>query len=502
MGQISKGAILSYVQIFLTFVIGLIYTPILIKFLGKTDYGLYSLVISLVSYLSLMDMGLGNAIVRYISKNRIDGNKSYEAKLLGFFLKFYLIIGIVTLILGINISFFSSEIFGGSLNSTEVQNIKWMIFILSINFSFAFILNVFTAAIHAYERFVFLKILNIIKLILAPILTVILLINGGGLIGITIITTSVNMIVLLIGYFYAKKYLKIKVKLESIDKKIYKEIYFYSFFIFISALADRLYWQTDQILLGILESPQIVAIYAIGIQLVMIFASLSTAISNLYLPKITQLVITNDSSKHINRLFNDVSRYQFIILSLFFSGFIIFGKRFIEIWVGNDFIEAYLIIVIIMIPFFVELIQNVAFSLMQAKGVYYFRAIALVISAILNLLISIPIIKNYGMIGTAIVTSVFIAIVNILVMNFFYHYKLGLNMVFYWKNTIFNIFKLSPLICSFYVFLNNYSYKNNFIYFIYIFIYTSLFFIIVYKFILNKSEKTLVTDKLKRLLKE
>ena len=86
MNQFKIGVILSYVNNGVILLIGLVYTPIMIRFLGQSEYGLYSLIGSLVGYLSILDMGLGNAIVRYTARNRAIGNKQNEYQLNGMFL--------------------------------------------------------------------------------------------------------------------------------------------------------------------------------------------------------------------------------------------------------------------------------------------------------------------------------------------------------------------------------------------------------------------------------
>ena len=85
MNQRRWGAILSYVNIVATVVVGLLYTPIMLRLLGQSEYGLYSLIGSVVGYLSVLDMGLGNTIVRYTAKNRVDGTEQKEAELNGLF---------------------------------------------------------------------------------------------------------------------------------------------------------------------------------------------------------------------------------------------------------------------------------------------------------------------------------------------------------------------------------------------------------------------------------
>ena len=65
--QIKKGAIISYFSIIFNIIVGLIYTPWMIKLIGKSDYGLYVLANSFLAYF-LVDFGLSQSITRFISK--------------------------------------------------------------------------------------------------------------------------------------------------------------------------------------------------------------------------------------------------------------------------------------------------------------------------------------------------------------------------------------------------------------------------------------------------
>ena len=97
--QLKIGALLSYVNIIANVVIGLVYTPVMLRLLGQAEYGLYSLIGSVMAYLSILDMGLGNTIVRYVAKNRVAGDKKFEAELNGLFLSIYSVIGVITVII-------------------------------------------------------------------------------------------------------------------------------------------------------------------------------------------------------------------------------------------------------------------------------------------------------------------------------------------------------------------------------------------------------------------
>ncbi|MGG2109353.1 oligosaccharide flippase family protein [Lysinibacillus pakistanensis] len=487
MSQLKAGAILSYLSIFLTFAIGMLYTPLLIRMLGQTDYGVYSLILALSSYLSVLDMGLGNSIIRYIARNREVGDSKQEANLIGQFLKFFLVIGVLTIVIGGMIYLNAPKLFEKSLTQSSIDTAQTMMIILTLNYALSFPLNVYSAVAQAYERFVFLKVSNIIRITLTPIFSLIALYLGQGLIAITLITTIVNVGILLITALYCKITLKIKTTFSPIPKNLKKEIYIYSFFIFISAIADKLYWQTDQVLLGIITNPDIVAVYAVAIQLILIFSSLSNAISSLFLPRLSKIASSGENVALINQIFLNVSKYQFIIITLVFSGFIIFGQEFIVLWANEDYKQVYYIVLIIMLPFFVDLIQNLALMIMQAKGLYYFRAILLLICSILNFIISIPIIKLYGSFGTAIVTAIFIMIGNVIILNFYFHIKLKLDMFIFWKTIMKYSIPIGILFVASYI-LKQFIPDTSNIYMlgVEILIYTVIYILLIFRFVINK----------------
>ncbi|WP_336046122.1 oligosaccharide flippase family protein [Solibacillus ferritrahens] len=487
MNQIRMGAILSYISIFLTFAVGLIYTPILIRLLGQTDYGLYSLILAIASYLSLLDLGVGNAIVRYIARNRSIGDSKKESDLIGQFLIFFSIIGFLTMVLGMIIYMMVPDIFKNSIDTSDINTAQIMVLVLSLNFALSFPLNVYSAVLQAYEKFIFLRLSSIVRILLVPILTLFTLQVGGHLITMTVITSLVNISILVIGYIYAKRYIGIRVTFSPIEKNFKKEIFSYAFLIFLTSIADKIYWQTDQVLLGIMENSNIVAIYAVAIQFIMIFMSLSTAISSLFLPKISQIVTEKNHTTQVNDLFLKISRVQFFIIALAFSGFILFGREFIILWAGKSFETAYAIVVILMIPFFFDLIQNTGIVILQARGLYMFRTISLLACSLLNIIVSIPVINYYGSIGTAIVTAFFVALGNVLLLNFYYHIKIGLNMKLYWLSITKSLIPIIVLIFITYIIRFKFEFATSLI--VAISTYLVFYTLIVYIFCLNLHER-------------
>jgi len=503
MKQIKIGAILSYLSIIITMLVTLIYTPVMIRMLGQSEYGLYALVVSFAGYLSILDMGLGNAIVRYISRNRVLGDSHMESKLIGLFFRFFIVVGFLTIIIGSFMALNVEIIFGNGLTIEQLNTAKTMIIILTLNFALSFPLSIFGAIIQSYEKYVFMKIAVIIKSIIQPIIILIVLISNYGVVAIVITSSLINLVFLIFNYGYCKKYLKIKISFEKIDRIIVKEIMLYSIFIFLTVIVDKIYWQTDQVLLGIFKDTETVAVYALAIQFIGIFLTLSTAISSLFLPKISMMVAKSGNHEELSNLFVKVGRIQFIILGYALCGFIIFGNQFITLWVGYEYNKAYIITLILLIPFMIDLIQNIGIIILQAKNLFAFRTIVLVVSAVLNILISIYIIDTYGSIGTAVVTGFFIFLGNGIVLNYYFKIKLRLNIKFFWKN----ILKLSvPMICVstiYYLVNNNMKFEQTLLLFIIeILNFSALFFIFIWKFGVNKDEKTIVIKIVKSIFKK
>lgn len=436
MSQLKSGAILSYLSIFITIIIALLYTPIIIRLLGQTEYGLYSMIGSISAYLSIMDMGLGNAIVRYIARNRAIGDREAESRLNGMFLLLYSIIGFLTILVGIILYNTVESVFGASLTVSELEKAKIMVIILIINFALSFPLAIFGSIMQAYERFAVVKIIAIIRSLLVPLFTLPFLFMDYGSVTMVLITTVVNISCLLFNVYYCFKHFNINFYFGKIDYQLLREILGYSFFIFLGIIVDQINWNTGQIILGAVAGTAAVAVFAIAMQFIRLYLQFSTSISGLFLPRVSMMIANNVSYIELTNMMIKFGRVQYVIMAYILSGFILFGHPFISIWAGENYTDAYYMVLIIMIPITIPLIQNIGISILQAKNLQGFRSIVLIMIAILNVIISIPLAKNYGGIGVALGTGVSYIIGNAIIMNIYYHRRIGINIPLFWKNIL------------------------------------------------------------------
>lgn len=433
--QLKAGVVLNYVVIFLNTVVGLLYTPYMLRMMGQSEYGLYSLVASVIAYLTVLDLGFGNAIVRYTAKFRAEKKTEEQYEMFGMFFLLYLVIGIIAFGIGLGLYFNVDTLFGNTMTAVELGRARIMMLLLVANLAFTFPMSIWGSVIQAYEDFVFQKSLNIIRIILNTVVMICLLHFGYKAVAMVVVQTIFNVLTLVINFIYCRRKLNIHIyfSFKHFHWGFLKEVAIYSFWIFLNAIIDRVYWSTGQFVLGAMVGTAAVAVFAIAIQLEGMYMQFSTAISSVFLPKVTAMVATNRSRKEISDLFIRTGRIQYIVLAYILSGFIIFGRQFIELWAGAGYSDAYIISLLFFIPLTVPLIQNLGITILQARNEMKFRSVLYIIIALVSLVMQIVLTRYFGGIGCAMGVSGALVVGQILIMNVYYRRRQDLDIKTFWK---------------------------------------------------------------------
>lgn len=433
--QLKAGVVLNYVVIILNTVVGLLYTPYMLRMMGQSEYGLYSLVASVIAYLTVLDLGFGNAIVRYTAKFRAEKKTEEQYEMFGMFFLLYLVIGIIAFGIGLGLYFNVDTLFGNTMTAVELGRARIMMLLLVANLAFTFPMSIWGSVIQAYEDFVFQKSLNIFRIILNTAVMICLLHFGYKAVALVVVQTIFNVLTLVVNFIYCRRKLNIHIyfRFKHFHWGFLKEVAIYSFWIFLNAIMDRVYWSTGQFVLGAMVGTAAVAVFAIAIQLEGMYMQFSTAISSVFFPKVTAMVATNRSRKEISDLFIRTGRIQYIVLAYILSGFIIFGRQFIELWAGAGYSDAYIISLLFFIPLTVPLIQNLGITILQARNEMKFRSVLYIIIALVSLAMQIVLTRFFGGIGCAMGVSGALVVGQILIMNVYYRRRQDLDIKTFWK---------------------------------------------------------------------
>lgn len=434
--QLKAGALLNYVIIGLNTLVGLLYTPYMLRCLGQNEYGLYSLVASIIAYLTLLDFGFGNAIIRYTAKYRAEGKSSDQWHMFGMFLIVYCIIGFLALVGGMVLYNNTDALFDRTMSLSELSQAKVMMLLLTLNLAVTFPLSIFGSIISAYENFVFQRIVSILRIILSTGIMVMILGFGYKAIALVVVQTVFNVLTLLINAIYCKTKLGVKIRFGKIDVKFFKEISVYSFWIFLNAIMDKLYWGTGQFVLGAISGTAAVAVFSVAILLQQMYMTFSSSISSVLLPKVTSMVTIRSSDKSISDLFIRTGRLQFLIMGFVLAGFVVFGKGFILLWAGDGYFESYIITVIFFVSLLTPLIQNTGIVILQARNQMKFRSLLYLIISLVSLVAQIYLSKKYGAIGCALSIGCALVLGQGIVMNIYYKKNQHIDIPLFWREII------------------------------------------------------------------
>lgn len=439
MNQLKAGTIISYFQMSIQIIIGLAYTPIMIRLLGQSEYGLYNTVSSTIAMLSVLRLGFNNSYIRYFSIYKKNNDKQSIEKLNGLFLTIFACIGMVALFCGLFLTNHLTIVFSTGLNSIEYGIAKILMILLTVNLAISFPMSVFSNIISAHEKFIFLKCMGILQTVLGPLVTLPLLLMGYRSIAMVTVTLIVSLLVDLCHVWYVFGVLQNKFVFAKPEMTLFKDLFAYTLFIAIELIVDQINWNIDKILLARYKGTAMVAVYSVGYSLYTYYQTFSSSISGVFTPRIHKIVNSDitikDQKKELTDLFTRVGRIQFLVLALIASGIVFFGKYFIvQIWAGKGYDDAYIVAVLLIVTASIALIQNLGIEIQRAEFKHQFRSIIYFFMALINLMLSIVLCQKYGAIGSAIGTAISLVVANGIIMNIYYQKKCNIDILYFWSS--------------------------------------------------------------------
>ncbi len=439
--QLKLGSLLSYTQMLLSILIGLSYTPAMLRLLGQSEYGLYNTVSSTIAMLSVLSLGFNSSYIRYYAQYKLRDEQDKIAKLNGLFMVIFILIGAIALTCGLYLSFNLDMIFAGGLTAREYEIARVLMILLSVNLCLSFPMSVFTSIISAHEKYVVLKLLAIMKTVVSPLVTLPLLLAGKGSIAMVSVTLGISTLTDLIYFIYVKKGLKCRFVFRNFEKGLFKSLLIFTSFIALNLLVDQINSNIAKFLLGRFRGTEGVAVYSVGFSLYQYYMMFSTSVSGVFAPRVHRLVQSTAHDRALQRreltgLFTKIGRIQYIVLGLIATGLIFFGKPFIALWAGPGYELSYYVVLLLVLPASIPLIQNIGIEIQRAQNNHHFRSVVYVIMALINLVVSIYTCQKWGVLGAVSGTAVSVLLANGLTMNIYYHRRCQVNILYFWKNIL------------------------------------------------------------------
>ena len=399
--NLFKGLILTYTQNVFKIVVALLFTPFLIQSVGMDQYGIFVLGATSYSYLLFLDSSLKTTFVRFILKKDHNLNQlSILVNSLFISVLFGLLIFLLGLLLLLNIDLFLNESF-----SNNIGQLRTIIFFFSLSAGLIIFMTPFSAILISHERFVTIQFIELGTTAVSAIIAFSFILNGYGVVEISIVTAFTSALQAFIKTAYAIKFVNFgKINLK-VQKNLVLEMIRFSIPIAVAFFAYLIFWRMDYIVLGLLGLPSLVAIYGIALFFIKHLESISVAVSKIAMPRTIKMIDSNITGSELNSILIDISRLQLLILAPILFSLYILGDNFINLWLGEGFQRSYILLVMLMSAYAFELIGWSRNTIMQVYEVYYIRSISLIVFAVINFVASYMIYDIYGLEGVALVTS-------------------------------------------------------------------------------------------------
>lgn len=499
MNKKTASVILSYLLIGVDLVVGIFFVPFLLEGLGDSEYGLYKLMFSTASYLSVLDFGIGATITRYVVKYKTEGKKQEEQNFVTMGFIIYIVLSLLVLILASLVAFAIPILYKASIPSNQTQYAQIMFLGMCISTAINLLNHAYTGLISAYEEFVFSKASNIIKVLLRVALIVLGVMWKASAWVIVLVDVILAIALLIVNAIFVRLKMRFKLKLHHWDSAIAKEAFVFTAAILIQSVINQFNTNVSNVILGIFTTTAVVALYSVALQLYIMYSNLSTAISTIYFPAISRAVFNGESDDAVTKKIIEPSRMQLTVLLLALTGFCSFGLDFIDLWVGLEYNEVYAITIILLAASTLELSQNTITSVLKAKNILFGKTIILAVSTLANILITCILVPQIGAMGAAIGTAFSMVFGYGFALNIYYQKKAKINVKLYFEKTFKGILLVS--VCCLFVGLviNKIIVCDSYFDFaIEAIIYVAIYCILMLLFGLNEQEKNRIFLKFRK----
>jgi O-antigen/teichoic acid export membrane protein len=399
-----KNVSSSWLGLAVNVVTGLIISPYILHKLGDEAFGLWVLVFAITGYYGLFDFGVRSSVVRYVAKFTAVDDREHLNRLVNTTLFSYSCVAAILLVLTALGGLFVDRLFHVHADYERTAQILFLM--VGGSLSLGFPLAVFGGILEGLQKFYLLNLINIVNTVLRAVLVVVVLDRGYGLLTVAAVTVIFPIINGLVNAINALRLTRVRISSRYISRQTFREVIGYSSGVFIIALATKLRFKTDAMVIGTFMSSAAIAYFAIGSRLVDYANDLVSSLAQLFVPMSSQSQARGDI-RQLRKMFVAGNRGCAFIIFPITAIFLILGKSMIEVWMGAKYIAtSYPVLVILIVPSTLMLAQATSGRMLYGMAKHRMWAKIVLIEGIANLILSIFLVRQLGIVGSAFGTAI------------------------------------------------------------------------------------------------
>jgi O-antigen/teichoic acid export membrane protein len=403
--QIIKNVSSSWFALGLNIVVGVFLSPFILHRLGDAAFGIWVLIFSVTGYYGIFDFGIRSSIIRYVSKYTATHDIEEVSGLINTAMFTYGCVGVLSMLLTVVGCIYIDRFF--QIPPSFQATARWLLLIVGASVALGFPLGVFGGMLEGLQKFYVLNWTNIVfSSVLRVVLIVIFLNRGYGLLTVALITVGLPVVGAIVRAIMALRTLPIKFSRKYVNRDAFRHMANYSGVTFMIVIAWRLRFKTDALVIGTLLSSAAITYFYAGSRLVDYAGEVVSGLAQIFVPMSSQ----SDAAGNMDRLRKILvvgNRACAFTTFPITAIFVILGKSIIEVWVGKRYVEqGYPVLLTLIIPYTLLLIQSASSRILFGMSKHGTLAVVTLTEGIANLVLSILLVRPFGILGDAFGTAI------------------------------------------------------------------------------------------------
>jgi O-antigen/teichoic acid export membrane protein len=403
--RIVANAVANWIGFAVQLIVAFFMSPLLVHGLGAPRYGVWSLVESVLAYLMLFDLGIAASVVRYVARFEANGDQDRLNRVFSTSLCLFSVAGLVVMVLALALASIGSTL--TKVPGELVHEARWMLILLGFNLAIGLPLNVFPSLLDGLSRFPAKTAIRTAGLLLRTAFFLTVLWKQGGLIALAWAITGCNIVEHIALAAVCWWYLPgLRFSLSLVDRETFRLIRGYSLQAFVVMVGGRVSFQTDALVIGAFLAPQFITYFAVAARLLEYAKNSLRAATTVLTPAVSAFEARGES-RAIRAMFIDSTRYVLWFILPVQAGLHLLGRPFLALWMGPEYVGwSYPTLAILALPLSLLMSQSVSGRVLYGLGRLRWFTVVVVVEAVANLLLSLILVRPFGIEGVAWGTTI------------------------------------------------------------------------------------------------
>jgi len=397
-----KNVVSSWAGLAVNIAVGFFLWPFILHHLGDEASGLWVLIFSVTGYYGIFDFGIRSSLIRYVSKFQATGEKEELARLVNTSVFTYSCVAMVLMVTTTVGAFYVDRLFHVPLGFRKQAQILFLLVGYSVALGFP--LGISGGILEGLQSFYLINWTNIIATLLRAVLIIYVLWHGLGLLTVALITVSLPLVASGVRSLIAHRLLGIRYGWKYVSRESFRQVANYSSITFLAIVAFQLRFKTDAVIIGTFLSAAAITHFSIGARLVDYAGNVVSGLANIFTPMSSHFHATGDYAQ-LRKIFISGNRACALVMFPILAVLVVLGKSVIEAWVGPAYVSSYVVLLILLIPSVLWESQSTSTRILFGMSSHKTLAYVVLAEGVINLILSIALVRPLGIVGDAIGTG-------------------------------------------------------------------------------------------------